>query len=366
MQALLLVLAPFAVAAVVSAFATPIAGRLARVLRVIDRPSERKVNRRQNIPLMGGLGVALGFFMGISVAILLLGDGLGYQDHLEGLLLGGLLLAFIGAFDDRFSLPPRAKFGAQIVAAAVAIYFGFEIDHVRDPVTRTAWMLPDWAAWLATTLWIVGVTNAINLIDGLDGLATGVAAIIATTLTLICWQTGCILGVVIGSAFVGALLGFLPFNFTPASIVLGDTGSLFIGFTLALLALEGYRQVDVLSFIVPILALAVPILDTGLSILRRLRRRTGIFLPDRQHIHHRLLETEGSQRSAVLSLYFLTVCFCLIALSFTRIEGYVAILFLVAVALLTIRLLRNLGIFEVGQADGAEDAAPEAHEEKAT
>ncbi|MCZ6784606.1 MAG: MraY family glycosyltransferase, partial [Proteobacteria bacterium] len=194
-----------------------------------------------------------------------------------------------------------------------------------------------------TTIWIVGVTNALNLIDGLDGLASGLGAIIASTLVVICWQAGQGAGVIFGAALVGALVGFLPYNFPPARIFIGDTGALFLGYSLALLALDGYRTSALLTFVVPLLALAVPLLDTGLSILRRLRAGQPIFHADRLHMHHRLLETEGSDRGAVLSLYFLTACFCIIAVSFTRLQGYAAIIFLGAVVILTARLLRNLG-----------------------
>jgi UDP-GlcNAc:undecaprenyl-phosphate GlcNAc-1-phosphate transferase len=193
----------------------------------------------------------------------------------------------------------------------------------------------------------VGITNSLNLLDGLDGLATGVGAIIGATLTWICFQAEQYTGVFIGVAFVGALLGFLPFNFSPARIFLGDTGALFIGFTLALLALEGYRKLAVLTFLVPLLALAVPLMDMALSIYRRLRRRASIMSPDREHMHHRLLESEGSQRAAVLALYFLTACFCVIAVSFTNLEGTTALVFLGLVIFLTLRLLRNLGFFDV-------------------
>jgi UDP-GlcNAc:undecaprenyl-phosphate GlcNAc-1-phosphate transferase len=144
-------------------------------------------------------------------------------------------------------------------------------------------------------------------------------------------------------ALAGALLGFLPFNFAPARIFLGDTGALFVGFTLSLLALEGYRQVSLLTFVVPVLALAVPILDTGLSIIRRLRSRSPIFNADRQHMHHHMLESEGSARSAVLQFYILTAAFCVIALAFSRIQGLWAIVLLGAVGVLTYRLVMNLG-----------------------
>ncbi len=237
----------------------------------------------------------------------------------------------------------------QVAAAAIAISFGYQIDHLTDPISREVWYFPTWLIWVLTTLWIVVVTNSINLMDGLDGLASGVAAIIAVTLTFIAWQGNHVLGVLVGVALVGALLGFLPYNFPPARIFVGDTGALFIGYSLSLLALEGYQRVTLLTFIVPLLALAVPLIDTMLSILRRMRRRTNIMKADRLHIHHRLLESEGSHRSAVLSIYFLTACFCIIAVSFTRLEGYAAMLFLGAVVLLTLRLLRNLGFFDVGE-----------------
>jgi UDP-GlcNAc:undecaprenyl-phosphate GlcNAc-1-phosphate transferase len=150
------------------------------------------------------------------------------------------------------------------------------------------------------------------------------------------------LGVCIGVALVGALLGFLPYNFWPAKIFLGDTGSLFIGYILALLALNGYRTLSLVTFIVPLLALAVPIIDTFLSIVRRLRMHAPIFTADRLHMHHRLLASEGSHRAAVLQFYLLTAAFCLIALSFTKLEGTTAALFLVAVGVLTFRMLWNL------------------------
>ena len=354
---LLGVLVTLVTAGAVAALSTPIVSRVARALRVIDHPNERKVNRRENIPLLGGISVALGLFVGLAAAVLLSGD-LPVRGHLEGLLLGGLLLAGVGAFDDRFSLNALPKFAVQLVAAVFAISYGFKIDQITDPFSRTMWFMPDWLSWSVTTLWIVGVTNAINLIDGLDGLASGVAAIIGATLTLICWQINQPVGVLIGVSLVGALLGFLPFNFSPARIFLGDTGALFIGYVLSLVAIEGYAKASLLTFVVPLLALAVPIMDTMLSILRRLRRHTRVFSADRLHMHHRLLESEGSQRSAVLSLYFLTACFCVIALSFTKLEGVAAILFLAMVIALTYRLLRNLGLFDVGTEDASDQGRP--------
>jgi UDP-GlcNAc:undecaprenyl-phosphate GlcNAc-1-phosphate transferase len=211
----------------------------------------------------------------------------------------------------------------------------------------------------------VAVTNAMNLIDGLDGLSAGTGAIISLTLVVICWQAGQPSGVVIGVALLGALLGFLPYNFPPARIFLGDAGALFIGFALALCSIQGYRKAALMSFIVPLLALAVPLLDTLLSIVRRLRMRRGIFHADRMHMHHRLLEREGSQRRAVLWLYFQTACFSVIAVSFAQLGGYGAYVFLAAVVILTVRLLRNLGLLSFeSEAAGGDEGRPAPEGEK--
>ena len=216
-----------------------------------------------------------------------------------------------------------SKFLIQIVAAAIAIGHGFEISHFTEPLTRTTFYLPVWLAWVVSTLWIVGITNAINLIDGLDGLAAGVGAIIGATLTLIAWQAGQPFGVCIGVALVGSLLGFLPYNFWPARIFLGDTGSLFIGYVLALLALDGYRQLSLITFVVPLLALAVPIIDTFLSILRRIRKGAPIFTADR-HAHAPPAAGDRGIPAArpCFQFYLLTAAFCLIALSFTQAPGH--------------------------------------------
>ena len=335
-------------ALVVTAIATPMAGRLALALDVVDRPNDRKVNRRSGIPLLGGLSIALGCFVGFGVALLLVEEGGEFATRVEAILMGGALMLSLGAVDDRWGLGAIPKLVVQIVAAAVAISAGFQIDHISHPFSHVTWYFPNWVMWLVTTLWIVVVTNSVNLIDGLDGLCTGVSAIIAATLTLIAWSVGLPFGVVTGTVLVGALLGFLPFNFPPARIFVGDTGALFIGYCLSLLALETYSRATLITFIIPLLALAVPLIDTGLSVLRRLRRREHILKADRLHIHHRLLsEYEGSHRQAVLSLYFLTGCFCIIAVSFTRLQGNAALVFLIVIALLTLRILRNLGFFEV-------------------
>jgi UDP-GlcNAc:undecaprenyl-phosphate/decaprenyl-phosphate GlcNAc-1-phosphate transferase len=335
---------PLAVAFFAALAATPLAGRLAQTIGAIDRPTARGVNQRPDMPLLGGIAVAAAFFGGMAAV------GVAHSSddaaRWSGLAAGALLLVGTGIVDDRFGMKALPKLALQLVAALIAIASGFEISRLSSPYTDTVVDLPRWIVWPASVLWIVGVTNAINLLDGLDGLAAGVGAIIGATLTVIAWQAGQPFGVCLGLALVGALLGFLPHNFTPARIFLGDTGSLFIGYTLSLLALEGYRRISLITFLAPLLALAVPILDTVLSIVRRIHAHAPIFSADRLHMHHRLLDAEGSTRAAVLQFYFVTAAFCLIALSFTKLHGISAIVFLLAVALLTMRLLRNLGALD--------------------
>jgi UDP-GlcNAc:undecaprenyl-phosphate GlcNAc-1-phosphate transferase len=360
------ILTPLLAACGVSALVTPLVSRLAVTLGILDRPSERSVAHRHDIPLLGGLAVAAGFGAGLTVAMWI-HEPVVASSHVRGALLGAAVILALGIWDDRFGLGAGVKFPVQLIAALIAIDAGFQMGHITDPISRTTFYLPTPVAWIASALWIVGVTNALNLVDGLDGLAAGVGAIICATLSVIAIQAGQPFGMCLGVALLGALLGFLPFNFPPARIFLGDTGALFVGYTLALLSLEGYRQVTIITFVVPLLALAVPILDTALSIVRRASGGRSPFRADRLHMHHRLLARRGSARAAVLQFYFLTACFSLIAVSFTDLHGYVAAFCLVVVLILTVRLLVNLGVLSFrsteevaigGGAVGAEEEKP--------
>ena len=337
----------------VAVMATPWVGRLARAVGAVDRPNDRKVSQRDDMPLLGGLAVAGAFAVSLW-AIHWIGGPAMDATKLRGLLLGGAVILAIGVVDDRFGIGARTKLSGQILAAAIVIAHGFEFFQFSNPFTGEMIDLPRWLVWAVTGFWIVAVTNALNLLDGLDGLASGVAAIIGATLAVIAWQAGHAFAVCVGVALVGALLGFLPHNFSPARIFLGDTGSLFVGFVLSLMALECYRRVSLITLMVPLLTLAVPLLDTTLSIVRRVRLRAPIFSADRLHMHHRLLASEGSARAAVLQFYFLTAAFCLIAVSFARLEGMWAGAFFAAVVALTIRLLWNLGVLDV--APGSSEA----------
>jgi UDP-GlcNAc:undecaprenyl-phosphate GlcNAc-1-phosphate transferase len=343
-----------------SVLATPAVAIAALRLGVIDRPNQRKVSRRKDMPLMGGLAVATGATAGLVTFTLRSPEFVAGLDGVWGILVGGAMMLAIGAVDDRFGLSALQKLSVQIVAAGIAYWAGFAILMFREPLSGVEFELPLWLSLGVTLGWIVAVTNAINLIDGLDGLAAGLSAIVAATLAYVCFQAGQMTGLIFGVCLVGGLVGFLPYNFPPAKIFLGDTGALFVGFSLSLIAIEGYeggfRKASVLAFVVPLLALAVPLLDTSLSILRRMRSGKRIFDADRMHMHHRLLHlNEGSQSRAVLFLYLLTTCFCIIAVSFTRLKDLAAsLLLLAAVVFLTIRLLRNVGILATEEEEEAE------------
>ncbi|MFP8877418.1 MAG: MraY family glycosyltransferase, partial [Myxococcota bacterium] len=273
--------------------ATPVVARMAVNFRAVDRPSARGVNQRPDVPLMGGLAVLFGLLAGLALASALAQPGEILDRRMLGFLLGALLLVGAGVWDDCFGMKAPAKLGLQVLAAAIAVAHGFEVSRFTDPITRTLLEVPTPIGWAASFLWIVGITNALNLLDGMDGLATGVGSIIAVTLTVIAWQVGSPFGIFMGFALIGALMGFLPHNFPPARVFLGDTGSLLLGYALALLALDGYQRVSLITFVVPLLALAVPILDTTLSIARRIYRRQPLFRADRLHMHHRILALQG-------------------------------------------------------------------------
>ena len=257
MDTLALIIA-FGTAAIITAVLTPVASKLAILLNVVDRPSERKVSKRQAIPLLGGLAVVAGCALGLFVFTIIAEESqlARVREHLAAFMAGGMLLVLVGAWDDRFDLGAWQKIPFQLLASMIAVNAGFMIDYFTNPLTLVIHMLPLWLSWLLTLLWIVVVTNAMNLIDGLDGLTTGIGAIIAGTLAVICYQADQLSGLLMAVVMLGSLLGFLPFNFPPARIFLGDAGALFIGFSLALISIEGYKKVTLLTFIVPLLALA--------------------------------------------------------------------------------------------------------------
>lgn len=294
-------------AAAASFLATPLLVRWARSRELYCFPGSRTVHTRP-VPRLGGIAILCGSVVGLAVAFVLdpagmLPDGAHGPSAraLAGLGVGGLIVFGVGLLDDLRGLRPLPKLLAQIAAALIAYWFGFHIDTLS---WGTAGLSLGWLSLPVTLLWIVAVTNAYNLVDGIDGLATGMglvafAAILAAAATL---GHGDV--VVVAAVLLGVLLGFLPHNFNPARIFLGDSGSLFVGFVLAVVSVQGaMKSATAVLVAVPLFALAIPLLDTVVTVARRWLRGRPISQADARHIHHRLLARGLSHRDAVLLLY---------------------------------------------------------------
>ncbi|MCX7714505.1 MAG: undecaprenyl/decaprenyl-phosphate alpha-N-acetylglucosaminyl 1-phosphate transferase [Clostridia bacterium] len=291
----------FVVAFVFSFASTPVVTKLAYRLGAIDVPKDGRRMHKRPIPRLGGLAIIFGF----AVAILCFGD---MTRQLGATLLGGGIIAALGVVDDCKNLNAKLKFFIQIIAALiVAMYGNIRVDVLTNPnifSENPYLVLPEWASTVFTVLWIVFITNAVNLIDGLDGLAAGVSAIMSVSLVFISVRVGEYSIAVIGIALMGACFGFLPFNFNPAKIFMGDTGALFLGFILATVSIQGvFKSYAIISFAVPLLILGLPLFDASFAILRRLFTGKGIMTADRGHLHHRLIDMGFSQKQTVFILY---------------------------------------------------------------
>ncbi len=311
------------VACVTTWLVTPVVVRLAHRVGAVDQPGPRKIHAAPT-PRVGGVALFVGFVAGLTFAAFATGYVTNAQHsratYWTILAIAALAMLVLGVVDDIRSLSFQWKFAVQILAASAVWAAGFRVQMVGVPFFSDVLHL-GWLSLPLTVLWIVGVTNAFNLIDGLDGLAAGTALITTTVVALIAIAGGRIAVSAISVALVGALLGFLRYNFVPAQIFLGDSGSMFLGFTLAVISIHGaQKNVTAVAVLAPLLVMGYPILDTGLAIARRInyvradaagrggwqyvaRNAYRVFLPDRGHIHHRLLETGMSHRGAVLSLY---------------------------------------------------------------
>ena len=288
--------------------ATPLVILLARRLKAIDSPGLRKIHNTP-VPRLGGIALAVSM-LAMSVCVLALDNSIGQafrgiQPQVIALLAGAVLMLITGVLDDIHGLRARVKLAAQIAAAVVVCTAGIRIDQI----TVADWFTLDfgWLAWPITIFWIVGITNAVNLIDGLDGLAAGICAVACGVIAVLAIWTGQAMMAVIMLALLGSLTGFLVFNFNPARIFLGDSGTYFLGFVLgAGSVMCSTKSSTLLGLTLPVLALGVPIFDTLFSILRRILERRSIFAPDRRHIHHRLLEMGLHQRQVVIIIYIVT------------------------------------------------------------
>lgn len=333
----------------VAATATPLVRRLALALGAVDTPSGRRVHASR-IPRLGGLAIIAGFFVPLLV-LFALNTSVAQMFFsrpvlVAGLVIGSLTCAGLGAFDDIVGVGAKVKLLVQSGAAAVAFFAGFRIELVTLPWGPTVAL--GWMALPATVLWIVAIVNAINLIDGLDGLAGGVAFFACITNFVVAWMSGNVLITLLAATLAGAIVGFLWHNFNPATIFMGDTGSMFLGFVLATTSLVGsvsQKGQTAIAILVPILALGLPIMDTLLAMVRRFLERRSIFSPDRGHIHHRLLDMGITHRRAVLILYGASVAFTVGSLVVYVGRSWQVGLALVALAVGVVGMIRFVGYF---------------------
>lgn len=305
-------IAGFVMALAISLALTPFVKNFAIKVGAMDVPDHRKVHTRI-MPRMGGLAIYAAFTVTILLFLPWLPDSF-LSDHdeslIRALLVGGTIIVLLGALDDRFQLNAKLKFLVQIAAACIVVFgFHIQINLVNIPFGSAMQPMGDWLSIPLTIVWIVGVTNAINLIDGLDGLAAGVSGIAIASILAMSALMGQSSVILLAAVLLGGVMGFLHYNFHPAKLFMGDSGSLFLGFALAMLSMLGFKQITVVSFVTPILIIGVPLSDTFFAIVRRAVQKRPIFAPDKGHLHHRLQQLGFSHRKTVLIIYGIAAFF---------------------------------------------------------
>ena len=324
-QLIVNVLLALLAALVVSFLMTPVVKTFAYKVGAIDVPKDNRRMHKVPIPRLGGLAI----FIGFMVSILLFVD-VRHSPQLQGILLGAVIIVVLGVVDDIMALPAMLKFVVQIAAALIPIFHGVVIQAISNPN-----LLSDSAYWVLgklsipiTVLWIVGITNSVNLIDGLDGLANGVSAISATTMLVIAILVSESQVAVVMAALVGACVGFMPYNMNPAKMFMGDTGATFLGFILATMSIQGlFKFYAVISFAVPFLILGLPLFDTAFAFIRRIAHGQSPMHADRGHIHHRLIDMGLNQKQAVATLYVISAILGLSAVVLTTSSELKAMVF---------------------------------------
>jgi UDP-GlcNAc:undecaprenyl-phosphate GlcNAc-1-phosphate transferase len=318
--------------------------------------SSRKVHGRP-VPRLGGIAIILAFYTPITALLFIDSSvALTFRQNRElilGLYLGGVSIAALGIYDDLFGAGARLKFTVQICVGLLLYTIGFRIETLSWPFGPS--LALGVLALPFTLVWIVGVVNAMNLIDGLDGLASGVAIFAVLTNFILAFSRSDILACLSMAALGGAILGFLIFNFNPASIFMGDSGSMFLGFVLAATAVKtSTKSGTTVAMLVPIIALGLPITDTLVAMARRAILGRSLFDADKDHIHHRLMSRlRLSHRSAVLVLYGLCCLFMLTALGLAYANGVQSAMLLIAVSLVVFVLMRKLGYLNLREGKGA-------------
>lgn len=316
----------FIVAFAVSVLATPVVKKLAFKIGAVDVPKDERRIHKKPTALLGGLAIYLGFIASLLLFVQI-------DKKILGFIVGSLIIVIVGIIDDIRPLNAKIKFVFQIIAAVIVILSGVKIRAISNPFSVNGITSLDvyGISTIITIIWIVGITNAINFIDGLDGLAAGVSGIASIFLVAIALINNQITEAILVSALFGGILGFLPYNFNPAKIFMGDTGSNFLGFALSVISIHGtMKQYTAIAVIIPILVLGIPIFDTSFAILRRLLNGKPPWEADRGHLHHRLIDAGYSQKQSVLLLYTLSILLGVTALTVTN-SSYLKLFVIIAI-----------------------------------
>lgn len=313
------VLAIILVTFISSLIVVPIAKVVAIHINAMDEPNERKIHKVP-MPRLGGLGIYISFLFGY----ILYGD---ITTQMISILIGSFLLLLIGIIDDINSVKARYKLLVQTVAALIVVIYG-QIYFTEITIFGLCITFPKIIAYILSTFFIVAITNAINLIDGLDGLAGGISSIYFLTIAIIAFILNRLggLDIILCLLMLGSTLGFLVYNFPPAKIFMGDSGSLFLGFMISVIALLGFKVTTITSLFIPILVLSIPIFDTLLAILRRFIKGQNIGRADKEHFHHQLLKMRYSPKASILIIYAIDLLFAAVSIFFVLGDNQIAII----------------------------------------
>lgn len=332
------------IAAILSFLFTPLIKRLAIKINAIDVPKDERRVHKKPTPLLGGLAIYFSFI----ITMMLKNGHLIKQE--KGIIIGATIIVIAGFLDDKYDLRPIIKLLLQISAAICLILYDIKIISVTDPFSSyDSYINIMWLSVPLTVIWVVGITNAINLIDGLDGLAAGVALISTVTLFIIALLniSTRMEAAILTSVLIGSIMGFLPYNFYPASIFMGDTGAQLLGFLLGAISIQGaIKSAAAFAISVPILALGLPIYDTLFAMIRRKINGKPIMGADRGHLHHRLLDMGLTQRQAVIIMYLISTvlgAFAIIAMQISSANSY---FLLASIMILIVIIAWKFGFFQ--------------------
>lgn len=333
----------FGLSGIICFCSTPLVKAFAYKVGAIDVPKDNRRMHKKPIPRLGGLAMFTGFLISVLLFIPL-------ESVIRGILFGVIIIVVLGIIDDVMALGAKLKFIVQIFAALVPVLFGVRIEHLPNfnPFSNDLYItFPNWISIPLTVLWIVGITNAVNLIDGLDGLAAGVSSIASFTLLIFTFLVPSSLDMsLLIAALAGCCIGFLPYNFNPAKMFMGDTGATFLGYILAIVSVQGlFKWYTIISFAVPFLVLGLPIFDTLYAMLRRILSGRSPMSADRGHLHHRLIDMGFSQKQAVAILYSISGLLGLSAVLLTNAGPYKVlfmILICVAVFFISVKFINIL------------------------